>query len=477
MIVIDNALKFREDIGNPIKVGIVGAGFMTVGLVNQIEKYTPGMQVVAICNRTLENAISCYEKAGVSDVSVCTTHQQINENILAQAYSVCDDPEVLCSSKEIDIIVEATGTIDYGASVVLTAIKHGKPILMLNPELDATIGPILKYYADEADVMLSQTDGDQPGVIMNLYRYVKGLGLTPLVCGNIKGFLDEYKNPTDMEEFARNVNQGTRMITNFTDGTKLAFEQASVANATGMGVAQRGMSAHRSTKHIDELTDIHDVQQLKELGGIVDFVVGAKPGPGVYVYGTTDDPMVEDYLKYLKMGPGPLYSFYTPYHLCFFDIPSSIARAFHFGDAVMFPQGGPVVEVITLAKRDLKAGETLDGYGGFLAYGVCENYDVAREENLLPIGLTEGVILKRDVPQDQAITFEDIEYPENRLLYKLYEEQLRMFDPVEVKKFKHKSPNFSNKSGTLSVLGILSSKLPSYFFQEMLCSFNAFYGF
>lgn len=433
MIIVDNALSFREEVNNPIKVGIIGAGFMTVGLVNQIENYTPGMRVVAICNRTIERAIHCYQKSKVNNVVICDTSSQLDSTIAQGAYAVCDDPEAFCSSEEIDIIVEATGTIEYGASVVMCAIRNKKPVLMLNPELDATVGPILKQYASEANVMLSQSDGDQPGVIMNLYRYVKGLGLQPLVCGNIKGFLDEHKTPTDMEEFASNVNQGTRMITNFTDGTKLSFEQASVANATGMGVAQRGMSAYRTKKHIDELTNLHDVEKLKELGGIVDFVVGAKPGPGVYVYGATDDPMVQDYLKYLKMGPGPLYSFYTPYHLCFFDIPSSIARAFHFNDPVMYPKGEPVVEVISIAKRDLKAGETLDGYGGYLTYGVCENYDTARTENLLPIGLAEDVVLKRDVPQDKALTFDDIVYPQDRLIYSLYEEQLRMFEPAAVK--------------------------------------------
>lgn len=433
MIIVDNALQFREDINNPIKVGIVGAGFMSVGIVNQIERHTKGMKTVAICNRTTERAIQCYRTAGVEDITICKTQNQLNSVIASGSYAICNDPALLCASEEVDIIVEATGAIEFGAKVVLTAIEHGKPTLMLNPELDATVGPILKHYADKAGVMLSQSDGDQPGVIMNLYRYVKGLGLEPLVCGNIKGFLDEHKTPTDMEEFARNVNQGTRMITNFTDGTKLSFEQASVANATGMGVAKRGMSAYRSKKHIDDLTDLHDVDDLKALGGIVDFVVGAKPGPGVYVYGATDDPMVKDYLKYLKMGPGPLYSFYTPYHLCFFDIPSSIARAFHFNDPVMYPVGGPTVEVITMAKQDLKAGETLDGYGGYLSYGICENYDTARSESLLPIGISEGVKLKRGVPKDRPLSFDDIEYPEDNLIFQLYEEQLAMFNPKEFK--------------------------------------------
>lgn len=431
MIIVDKALQFRQDVGNPIRVGLVGAGFMAVGLVNQIVNYTPGMRVVAICNRTVSRAAEAYRKAGVLDVMECDSHAQISEAIYREKYVVCEDLEEFCKVEEIDIVVDATGAIDFGAEVVLTAIRYRKPILMLNPELDATIGPILKRKADEAEVILSQSDGDQPGVIMNLYRYVKGLGLTPLVCGNIKGFLDEHKTPTDMREFARNVNQGTKMITNFTDGTKLSFEQASVANATGMGVAKRGMSAYRSTKHIDELTSIHDIDELKALGGIVDFVVGAKPGPGVYVYAATDDPMVENYLKYLKMGPGPLYSFYTPYHLCFFELPSSIARVFHFNDAVMQPEAGPVVEVIATAKRDLKAGEVLDGYGGYLSYGVCENYQTARAENLLPIGLAENVVITKDIPKDQVLTFDDIIYPGDRLLYNLYEEQLSMFATLE----------------------------------------------
>jgi predicted homoserine dehydrogenase-like protein len=434
MVIVDKALHFREDIDNPIRVGLVGAGFMAVGLVNQIVNYTPGMRLVAICNRTVSRAADAYRKAGVFEIMECDLHAQISEAIYREKYVVCQDLEEFCKVEEIDIIVDATGAIDFGAEVVLTAIKHRKPTLMLNPELDATIGPVLKRKADEAEVILSQSDGDQPGVIMNLYRYVKGLGLTPLVCGNIKGFLDEHKTPTDMEEFARNVNQGTKMITNFTDGTKLSFEQASVANATGMGVAKRGMSAYRSTKHIDELTYIHDIDQLRELGGIVDFVVGAKPGPGVYVYAATDDVMVQDYLKYLKMGSGPLYSFYTPYHLCFFELPSSIARVFHFNDAVMQPAAGPVVEVIAIAKRDLKAGEVVDGYGGYLTYGVCENYDTARAENLLPIGLAENVVLTKDIPKDQVLTFDDIVYPGDRLIYKLYEEQLAVFPAVNREK-------------------------------------------
>nr|WKN36407.1 NAD(P)-dependent oxidoreductase [Tunicatimonas sp. TK19036] len=429
MIILDKALQFRENVGNPIRVGVIGAGYMAIGLVNQIERYTPGMKVVGISNRTTEKAFRCYQQAGVIDAVMVNNASQLDDAIAKGQPAVCSDASVLCQADGVDIIVEATGTIDYAASTVLNAVKNHKPVVLLNAELDATLGPVLKHYADQNGVILTGSDGDQPGVIMNLHRFVKSLGFTPLVAGNIKGYLDFHKSPADMEEYARKAGQNVNMITSFTDGTKIAFEQASVANATGMVVNKRGMNAFRSTKHIDELTNMYDLDELKALGGIVDYVVGPQPGPGVYVFASTDDPLSKEYLSYLKLGKGPIYSFYTPYHLCFFEVPNSIVRTYHFNDAVMAPLDGPIVEVLAAAKRDLKAGETLDGFGGYTTYGVCENYEVSRAENLLPIGLTEGVTLKRDISMDDIITFDDIEVPENRLAFKLYEEQKTLFSP------------------------------------------------
>ncbi len=429
MIILDKALQFREDIGNPIRVAIMGAGYMSLGIINQIIRYTPGMEVAVICNRNQEKAVQCYQQAGISQVMRCESEKELDTYILKKQAVVTSDPEIVCKANEVDIIVEATGTIAYAARVVMSAIKYGKPTILMNAELDSTIGPILKHYADRANVMLTGSDGDQPGVIMNLYRFVKNLGLTPLVCGNIKGFLDIHKTPTDMLPFAQNMGQNVNMITNFTDGTKIAFEQAIVANATGMVVSQRGMNGFRSNDHIDNLTGLYDVDQLKSLGGVVDYVVGPKPGPGVYVYATTDDDLSKNYLNYLKLGRGPIYSFYTPYHLCCLEIPNSIARVALYNDSIIHPIAGPVVEVVTTAKTDLKAGDTLDGYGGFTSYGQCENADICQRENLLPIGLSEGVVLKRDIAKDQVISFDDVEFSGDDFVLNLYKEQVDLFFP------------------------------------------------
>lgn len=429
MLIIDKALQERQKSGKPIRVGIMGAGYMAIGIVNQIIRYTAGMEVAVICNRTVEKAISCYKKAGIPQVAVGDNERDIDKQILRKKAVVTANPEAVYKALEVDIIVEATGTIEYAARLVMGAIAYGKPTILMNAELDATVGPILKYYADRAKVILSGSDGDQPGVIMNLYRFVKNMGFTPLVCGNIKGFLDVHKNPTDMQSFAENMGQNVNMITNFTDGTKIAFEQATVANATGMGVNKRGMNGFHSTDHVDNLTSFYNVEELKALGGIVDYVVGAKPGPGIYVYATTEDKLSKKYLNYLKLGKGPIYSFYTPYHLCYFEVPNSIARVFEFNDAVLTPMAGPVVEVVTIAKTNLKAGDTLDGFGGYTSYGQCENALQCRKENLLPIGLSEEVVLKRDVPRDQAITFEDIIIPDDNLIFNLFNEQVKHFFP------------------------------------------------
>ncbi len=431
MIIVDRALQARAEAGNPIKVAMIGAGAMGQGIANQIINSVPGMKLVAIFNRHLDKAKQAYHEAGVEEVNVVHNVTDLEDAIATEKYAITDDAMLLCKAEGIDALIEVTGTIEFAAKVVMAAISHGKHIILMNAELDATIGPILKVYADRAGVILTACDGDQPGVQMNLYRFVKSIGLTPLLCGNIKGLQDHYRNPTTQAAFAKQWHQTPQMVTSFADGTKISFEQAIVANGTGMKVAKRGMLGYQYSGHVDEMTKMYDVDQLKEWGGIVDYALGAKPSPGVFVFATNDDPKHRHYLNLFKLGEGPLYSFYTPYHLCYFEVPISVARVVLFQDAILAPLAGPIVDVVATAKTNLKKGETLDGIGGYLVYGQCENSDVVRLENLLPIGLAEGCRLKRDIPQDQVLTYHDIELPSDRLCDRLRLEQNDYFPPVE----------------------------------------------
>jgi len=426
MIIVDKALAAREAAGNPIRVGMIGSGFMGAGLTNQIVNSVKGMRLVAISNRHVDKAVRAYTEAG-AEPAVVTTQGTLEDAVRKGRPAVTEDEMLLCRSEQIEILIDVTGAVEFGCHVVLEAFRHGKHVILMNAELDATVGPILQTYAKKAGVILTACDGDQPGVEINLFRYVKGLGLIPRLMGNIKGLQDRYRNPTTQEGFARRWGQNPSMVTSFADGSKVSFEQAIVANATGMRVARRGMFGYDHTGHVDELTTRYDLDMLRELGGIVDYVVGAKPNPGVFCLAEHTDPKQRHYLNLYKLGEGPLYSFYTPWHLCHFEVPNTVARVVLFGDAAGVPLSGSMVEVCATAKRDLAAGEVLDDYGHYMTYGEAENADIMRRERLLPEGIVEGCRLKRAVPRDQALTYDDVELPSGRLVDQLRAEQEAVF--------------------------------------------------
>src|SRR5690606_24960650 len=374
-----------------------------------------GMELVAIANRTPANAERAYREAGRDDLTMVSTAAELDAALADGHAAVTDDPLLLARADGIDVLLEVTGAVEYGAHVTLEAISHGKHVVLMNAELDGTVGPILKTYADAAGVVLSACDGDQPGVQANLLRFVQGIGLTPLVAGNIKGLQDPYRTPTTQQAFAEKWGQRPSMVTSFADGTKISFEQAIVANGFGFTIQQRGMVGRDHREHIDTGVKDFDVDELRALGGVVDYVVGAQPGPGIYVYATHDDPKQRHYLNLYKLGEGPLYSFYVPYHLCHFEVPFSIARVVLFGDPVLQPLAGPTVEVVAVAKTDLSAGTTLDGIGGFHTYGTAENAGATRSGRLLPMGLAEGAVLRRDVKRDEVLSRDDVTLPAGRL--------------------------------------------------------------
>ncbi|MDJ0367175.1 NAD(P)-dependent oxidoreductase [Hymenobacter sp. H14-R3] len=426
MILVDTALKARQAAGRPIRVGMVGAGFMGRGVALQICRYVPGMVLAAIANRTVAQARRAYSEAGELGAREVSSVAALERCIELGQPAITDDALLLSRAGGIDVIIEVTGAVEHGAHVVLEAIRHGKHVVLLNAELDGTVGAILKVHADRAGVVYTVSDGDQPGVTLNLARFVLGLGVKPVLCGNIKGLHDPYRNPTTQEGFARQWGQNPSMVTSFADGSKISFEQAVIANALGMEVAQRGMLGPTVAPGtpISKAAEWYPQELLLSGGpGIVDYVVGAEPGPGVFILGTHDDPAQQHYLKLYKLGPGPLYCFYTPYHLCHFETPTSVARAVLFHDACLAPAGAPRVEVVTAAKIGLHAGDVLDGIGHYMTYGLAENFPLARQQNLLPIGVAEGCVLRHDVPKDQVLTYDDVLLPEGRLVDKLRREQ------------------------------------------------------
>jgi predicted homoserine dehydrogenase-like protein len=427
MIIADTALRRLEAEGTPIRVGIVGAGFMGRGLANQLVNSVPGMRLVAVSNRSGERAVDALRYAGVSGLEEASTLEELEAGI-GRAHAVAtEDAMLLARSEQVDVLVDVTGSVEFGARVALEAFAHGTHVVLLNAELDATVGPILQVYADRHDVTFSAADGDEPGLQMNLYRWVVGLGLTPRLVCNVKGLQDPYRNPTTQQAFAEQWGQNPAMVTSFADGSKISFEQAIVANATGFTVLGRGMSRGRA--YDGSIADIHelwDLDRLRELGGVVDYTVGP-PGVKAFVLAEHPDPKQRHYLDLYKLGPGPLYAFWVPYHLVHFEVPTSIARVVVFGDDVARPLAGPEVEVCAVAKKDLEAGDVLDEYGMYATYGEAVGVEEMSSGRYLPEGLVEGCRVVRAVAQDAVLTYDDVELPPGRMADRLRAEQYRHF--------------------------------------------------
>jgi predicted homoserine dehydrogenase-like protein len=403
-----------------------GAGYMGRGIALQIAKAVPGMQLVAIAGRDAGQAATAFAAAGQRDARQVWSEADLSSALEGGQPAATADAELLARAEGIEAVIEVTGDVEAGARFALGAIETGKHVVLVNAELDGTLGPALKQRADGAGVVITYTDGDEPGLIVNLSRYVRSIGLEPVLVGNLKGLLDPYRTPETQRAFAAAVGQKERMVTSFADGTKLSLEAAITANALGFKVLRRGMTGPRC----DHVNDVAGMFELDELvrGGIVDFVLGAQPGSGAFVVAYGDDPDLASYLAYFKLGDGPLYTFYQPWHLPNFDVPLTVARAVLFGDAAVAPLGTPRCEVVTVAKRDLPEGHELDGIGGFDCYGTVENATVARAEDLLPIGLAGGCRLTRAVTKDEAVTSADVELPARPIVDALWTEQLAVLD-------------------------------------------------
>lgn len=419
---VDTALQARESAGNPVRVGMIGAGATGRAIALQLGTPAPGIRLVAIANRTPEHGERAFREAGFAEWDRVSSARQAEASIGRGVPVLTEDPSVLTQCNAIDIILEVTGSIAAGARMVLEAIEYGKHVVLVNAELDSLIGPILKAKADQAGVVLTHTDGDEPGVAMTLLRYLRTCGMKPVAAGNIKGMVDYYRNPDTQKGFAEKNDQDVRKVTSFADATKLSMETTVLANATGFRAGRRGMYGP-ACKYVREMANLLPPEQLLSTG-LVDYALGAAPHTGAFVIVHETNQLKRAQLGYYKIGDGPFYVFYTPYHLPHIQILSTIGRAVIHNDATVAPIGGPVCEVVAVAKRDLKAGDLLDGVGGYCTYGLIENSSTARPMDALPIGLSEGCVVQRDIPKDAVVTFADVLMPPGGQVEALWREQM-----------------------------------------------------
>ena len=326
------------------------------------------------------------------------------------------------------MLVDLTGSVEFGAQVVLEAARNGKHIVLMNAELDATIGPILNVHAQRAGVIMSACDGDEPGLQMNLVRWVEGLGLTPRVIGNVKGLQDPYRNPETQAGFAEKWGQNPAMVTSFADGSKISFEQTIVANATGAKVLQRGMS--RGVKFDGsplELPSLYDVDEVRELGCVIDYTVGPA-NVKVFVLAEHDDPKQRHYLSLYKLGEGPLYPFWIPYHLPHIETPNAIARVVLFGDELAKPRRRPVGRGLRgrqarpEGRRDARRLRHVhDLRRGRQRRGDVRAPPAARRAS------SRAASCCATSPRTRSLTYDDVELPAGRIADRLRAEQYRHF--------------------------------------------------
>lgn len=429
MATLKERLFEREKSKGVFKVGLVGSGQMGTGLISQMEKMY-GMKIVATADVLPGRAEAAYAEAGVDTKLV----QFVEDNLDKANQLIADGKRVATTSSDLlvnieglDAIVESTGIPEVGAVVCDSAIKAGKQVINMNVETDATIGYYLTQQAKKSGVVYSLVAGDEPGSIRELYDFADALGFEIVTIAKGKNnALNRASNPDTAAAKAKLQKMSPKMLASFEDGSKTMVEMTSIGNSTGYAPEIRG--AYGPTCSV---ADLPKVFVPKEDGGIfttkgcVDYAVG--PAPGVFIIITTDQPKIMRDLNYLHLsGHGNYWCLYRPYHLANLETPITIANVCLDGRATLETNLKPVCETVTVAKRDLKAGEKIDGIGGYTMYGMIEKASVSHENNLLPLGLAVGATMKKDVRMGEALSYDDVELNENQLIVKLRREQDKM---------------------------------------------------
>jgi len=398
-------LRRRQQLGRVIKVAVSGIGSMGRGIALQL-RAMPGLDASILVNRNTDRAVEAWITAGFvrEDIVVSNDVRLLNLAVEQGLPCVCSDPDAALGVDGIEVFVEATGTVSHAARSVLGGIQAGKHVVVMNAELDATLGCYLAERARQRGVVYSYADGDQPGVIMRILEWVATHGFEIVAAVNCKGFLDVSATPETSKAWALRMKTSPQMVCAFTDGTKMNLENAIVANATGLLPEVRGMHGVKTTQK----DAVRDFSAILGRSGVVDYTLGGDFGGGVFVIGRCSDwDRVGHYFDYLKMGSGPDYLFFRPYHLCHLETPLSVAEAVVYREPTVAPRGAPVAEVVAVAKRDLHPGERLDGMGGYTFYGQVDT--VERGRDFLPAGLAEGCVVVRAIQAGEPVPLSSVE--------------------------------------------------------------------
>jgi len=422
---MDMKLLRREEADQAIRVGVVGAGQMGRGLVSQMA-LMKGITPAIVSATTAERAKQAFLNAGIPAdcIAVAKTADEAAYYMESGKYVATDDFSLVSSTGPVDCVVDATGIPDVGAKVATETIRGGKHIVMLNVETDVVIGPYLKSLADAQGVIYTGSAGDEPGSVMELYSFARAMGMDVLVVGKGKNNgLNQTANPDTMQEEAIRRKMNPKMLTSFRDGTKTMVELAAMSNATGF--VPDTVGAHGVASDVMGLNQLYKLKSdsgILNRHGVVEYVEGI--APGVFVTVTSDNEEVAYQLDYLALGPGPLWTFYRPYHLCSLETPLTVAKCVMDNEATIVPRGGLVSECVAVAKKDLAAGELLDGIGGYTAYGTVMEKSQSDPAGYLPFGLiTPGCKMRQAAKQGQFLTYDMVELDETTLIYQLRKAQ------------------------------------------------------
>ena len=410
-------LAARADTGKPVRIGLIGAGEMGTDIVSRVA-HMRGIEIGAISELNPQAAGRSVTIAyGDPDRAVGTdTTDALNAAIEAGKIATTQRVETLLESGLIDVVIDATGIPSVGAEIGLAAMERGKHLVMMNVEADVTIGAFLRSEAERLGVIYSLGAGDEPSSCMELIEFVSAMGHRIISAGKGKNNpLNIDATPATYSEEAVRRHMNPRMLVEFVDGSKTMVEMAAIANATGLIPDKPGMHGPACSRE-----DLNKVLIPESAGGVlsssegrVDFSIGKGVAPGVFVVAEMDHPRIRERMEDLKMGTGPYFTFFRPYHLTSLEVPLTCARVVLYGKADMVPMARPVAEVCAVAKKDMAVGETLDQIGEYCYRAWIMTSVEARTAGAIPCGLLTGAKVTAPIKKGDLIIRANAAVPAN----------------------------------------------------------------